>query len=546
MEIKTVQFAITGMTCDHCAKTIESVLNGEGILEKSVSYEKHQALISYNSEKLSEEDLIQKIDDLGHYHVSGSKTIGDESDSASHLIIIGGGSAAFAAAIQANELDVKVTMINSGLPIGGTCVNVGCVPSKNLIRAAEELHRAQHGKFSGISTKAELTNFKGIIEQKKELVQTLRREKYINVIKDMENFRIIDGRAKMTSARTVQVNGEEIKGDAVLVAAGAKAAVPPIPGLRESGYLTNETAFELQELPQKLVVLGGNYIGLEIAQLFSRLGSKVTILEQQPRILPAETEDISAEIGRHLENEGINIFTNVMTKRVYKEENDTVLELSVNGSRMSMHTPYLLVAAGRKANTDAMGLEEIGVELDEHGFLKVDSYLQSNIKGVYGAGDVTGGFMFVYTAAYEGKLAVLNAFSSEKKRADYSALPWVVFTDPQVAGVGMNEKEALDAGIDAESAVLELSHVPRAIAARDMRGFIKLIRDKATDRLIGARIIAPEGSELLMEAALAIKFGIKVDEIKEMFHPYLTLSEGIKLAAITFSKSLSELSCCAT
>ena len=193
-----------------------------------------------------------------------------------------------------------------------------------------------------------------------------------------------------------------------------------------------------------------------------------------------------------------------------------------------------------------MGLENIGVAVDKRGFLKVDPFLQTNVEGIYGAGDVIGGFMFVYTAAYEAKLAVSNAFSSVQKVVDYSALPWVMFTDPQVAGVGMNEVQAGEQGIESETATFPLRHVPRSIAAKNTKGFIKLIRDTSNDRLVGARIMASEGSELLMEAAMAIKFGIKVEELKELFHPYLTLSEGMKLAAISFSKNVEELSCCAT
>ncbi len=546
MNIKTIELGITGMTCEHCAKTIESVLNDKGITEKTVSFKKHHALISYNENLITENIIVDKINKIGSYRVTDSKMIDREDKSLSHLIIIGGGSAAFAAAIQAHDMGIKVTMINDGLPVGGTCVNVGCVPSKNLIRAAEELHNARNGRFEGINTTGKLTDFKKVIEQKRELVKTLRQEKYINIIKDMENFRFIEGRAKLSSAKTVQVNEEEIAADMILLATGAKAAVPAIPGLQESGYLTNVSAFELDELPKDIIVLGGNYIGLEIAQLFSRLGSKVMIVEMQPEILPSEDADVAGEIRKHLEKEGIIVYTDVMTKRVYKENSETVLQISVKGSRKTISAAHLLVAAGRKANTGNMGLEEIGLELDSRGFVRVDEHLQSNITGIYAAGDVTGGFMFVYTAAYEGKLSVLNAFSPLKKGADYEALPWVVFTDPQVAGVGMDEKQAREAGIDAESAVLELIHVPRAITAGDTRGFIKLIRNKSTDQLIGTRIVAPEGSELLMEAVMAIKFGIKIEQIKEMFHPYLTLSEGIKLAAITFNKNVSELSCCAT
>jgi len=546
MKVKTIQLNIKGMTCDHCAQTIEGALRVKGILKKSVLFKTHQAQISFDEDLISERKIINRIKALGPYRVKQRQEILQKDGCKKHLLILGGGSAAFAAAIRAKELGVKVTMINDGLPIGGTCVNVGCVPSKNLIRAAEALYRAQIARFEGIETDGRLSDFTKVIAQKRELVKTLRKEKYENVVKDMADFVYINGRAILTSAKTVKVNKQEISADALLVATGATAAVPPIPGLQEAGYLTNETAFELDELPEQLVILGANYIGLENAQLFSRLGSKVTVLEWKPQILPSETPDVAAEIRRHLEKEGITFYTATRTLRIWKEGSETILRLSVKGTESVLRASHLIIAAGRKANTANIGLESAGVVLDQYGFVKVDSFFKTNVEGVYRAGDVIGGSMFVYTAAYEGELAASNAFSAIGRKADYTALPWVVFTDPQVAGVGLDEVQAKAKGLDVESATLELSHVPRALAARNTKGFIKLIRDKATDRLIGARIVAPEGAELLMEAALAIKFGITVEQLKEAFHPYLTLSEGIKLAAITFSKNVTELSCCAT
>lgn len=463
-----------------------------------------------------------------------------------HLVIIGGGSAAFAAALRASELGARTTMINERLPIGGTCVNVGCVPSKNLIRAAEAHHRAAHHSFKGIESSSRVTNFRTVINQKRELVEELRQAKYIDVVKDLPDINIIDGRATLTSPKTVEVNGEAIAADAVLIATGVAPAIPAVPGLAESGYLTNETAFELEVLPESLIVLGGRYVALETAQMFARLGSKVTILQRSGRILPNEGPDITDALTGYLSQEGIEVVTSVALRRVFREENQVLVEADVNGKPQTFQATHLLAATGREPNTQGMGLAEAGIALDRKGFLKVDETLQTNIPGIFGAGDVIGEHLYVYAAAYEGKLAAENVLSGERKPRDYTALPWVIFTDPQVAGVGMDERQARDLGIDAETSLLPLSHVPRALAARDTRGFIKLIRDRHTDKLIGARILAPEGSELLMEAAMAIKFGITVEEITSMFHPYLTLSEGIKLAAITFSKEVGALSCCAT
>jgi len=534
------------MTCDSCAATIEKQLTVAGIVSKKASYKNHNAIVSFNPDEIASKQIIRLVNDTGHYEVEGFQEIKPAIDDKPHLVIIGGGSAAFAATIQAHELGARVTMINEGLPVGGTCVNVGCVPSKILIRAAEELHQSDTLKFPGIVKHGKLQSFKEVIKEKRKMVKTLQQEKYIGVVAEMDNFTLIKGRARIASPKSVSVNGETIAADAILVASGASPKIPPIPGLDEVDYLTNETAYELEDLPERLIVLGGNYIGLENAQMFARFGSKVTVVELLPQILPTESPELVEELQKYLSAEGIEFLTNARTSRVYREGDEIVLEMNIEGKERKLRGTHLLVATGRKANTGELGLEEIGAELTQQGFLKVDEYLQSNVAGIYGAGDVIGGFMFVYTAAYEGKIAVLNALSPVKQKVDYSALPWVIFTDPQVAGVGADEKQAAELGIDAEAAVLPLSYIPRSIAAKDTRGFIKLIRNKQTDELVGARILAPEGSELLMEIAMAIKFGIKVEQIKEMFHPYLTLSEGVKLAAITFSKKMSELSCCAT
>ena len=463
-----------------------------------------------------------------------------------HLVILGGGSAAFAAALRATELGGKATIINARLPIGGTCVNVGCVPSKTLLRAAEAHYKATHNPFHGIHSTSEVTDFRQIIEQKRELVSELRRGKYIDVVAEIPDVDIIEGWGRIVAPNTVEVNGQQITGDAILVATGVSPAIPDIPGLAESGYLTNETAFELEELPESLIVLGGRYIALETAQMFARLGSRVTILQRSERILPSESPDITDALTGYFQEEGIRVVTNTRLLRVSREENRVTVEAEVAGERQTFRATHILAATGRKPNTQNIGLESVGVMLDSKGFLQVDETLQTTAAGIYGAGDVTGDPQFVYVAAYEGKIAAENALTGSHTKRDYTALPWVVFTDPQVAGVGMDERQAAAMGMEIDTTVLPLSYLPRALAARDTRGFIKLIRNRETDRLVGARILAAEGSELLMEAALAIKFNIPVKELIDMHHPYLTLSEGIKLAAITFNKDVAALSCCAT
>ncbi len=470
------------------------------------------------------------------------KTLGNEN----HLIILGGGSAAFSAAIEANRLGVKVTMINDGLPIGGTCVNVGCVPSKNLIRSAETIYKANHNPFEGVKSSAKVNDFHALIESKEKLVQNLREEKYINIIKDMQNFELVKGYATFVDVKSVQVGTRVIQGTHILICNGASPMIADIKGLNMVDYLTNKEAFELEELPESLIVLGGSYIALEVAQMFSRLGSKVTILQRSQRILSTQMSDITDELSRYFKEEGISIVTGNAVQSISQNTGHVDVVSLVNGSKKVFTADKIVVATGRRANTKGLNLEKIGIELERNQGIKVDEYLQTTQADIYAAGDVLGKNMFVYTAAYEAKVAINNMFSSQKKAADFSVLPWVIFTDPQVAGVGMDELQAEQAGLHVDTAMLPLSYVPRALAARDTRGFIKLVRNIEDDTLVGARILAPEGSELLMEVAVVMKFGIKVEELKEMLHPYLTLSEGIKLAAITFTKSVKELSCCAT
>lgn len=549
MEKASLELKINGMTCSSCARGIEKALVAQGILDKNVNYEENTAQVVFDPEQIDADEITAIIEKSGHYTVTGreSRSLnGNSGNGFRHLVIIGGGSAAFAAAIHASEKGAEVTMINDRLPIGGTCVNVGCVPSKTLLRAAEAHHRAGHHGFEGIEGASKVTDFKAVMDQKRALVGELRQGKYIDVVKDIPNVHIIEGRARLTSPKTVEVNGEVITATHILIATGVRPSIPDVPGLADSGYLTNESLFELDELPQSLIIIGGRYVALESAQMFARLGSKVTVLQRSERILPDESADITDALTGYLEDEGIEIVTGVRLEQVDREGQEVVVKTIVDGELRTFRASHLLAATGRRPNTDDLGLKAVGAEVDDTGFLKVDDYLQTNVAGIYGAGDVTGGDQFVYTAAYEGKLAAGNAAGGERVSRDYSALPWVVFTDPQVAGVGLDEHQAEKRGIEVDVAVMPLTYVPRALAARDTRGFIKLIRDRHSDKLIGARILAPEGSELLMEAAMAIKFGLTVADIKSMFHPYLTLAEGIKLAAITFSKDVAELSCCAT
>ena len=457
------------------------------------------------------------------------------------LVIIGGGSAAFSAAIRANEMKLDTLLVNDGLPLGGTCVNVGCIPSKFLIRAAESIHRASYSSFEGVSPKGASVDFRKIIQQKNRLVAEMRQKKYVDLLEELEFVQVLGGFAEFEDSNTIRVQGKEYRAIKIIIATGSTTAVPEIDGLKDVPYFTPSTFLDLEEQPESVVIIGGGYIGLEIAQAYNRFGTKVTVIEIQKRILPTEAKDIADELTKQLKKDGIQILTDASVKRVNREAEGITVTLETERIKAS----HLVIATGRKANTKKLLLNKAGVET-QNGFIKVNSKLETNIANIYAVGDVNTFPQFVYTAAHEGGIAVANAFAGAEQIVDYSSLPWVVFTDPQVAGVGIDDREAMEKGIAFETTVLPLTEIPKSIAALDTRGFIKLIKDPQTDLLLGARIVASEGSELTMELSLAIKYKIPLKELVSTLHPYLTLAEGVKLAAMSYTTDLKRMSCCAS
>ena len=553
------------MSCSGCSSSIEKEINAkEGVLSSAVNHETGIGEFAIDTNKMNKEKLIDAVNNIGDYSVineaeketavvsnSESTTIKDSSNDKHDydLIIVGGGSAAFSAAIKAEGLGLTTLMVNAGLDFGGTCVNVGCVPSKNLIRAAETVYHATHSNFNGIKTKGADIDFKQIIKDKKALVATLQQQKYMDVVSDFKNLTMLKGWAKFVDTNTIFVDGKDTyTATNILIATGATTNIPNIEGLNDVGYLTNVSLFDLEEKPNGLTIMGAGYIGLEIAMAYNRLGVKVRIIEFTDRPLRTQTKDITDVLVEQMKSEGIEILPNFRAFKFEKRGNDTIIHCNCpDGSATQIiEKGHIVVATGTKPNTSKLGLENIDLKLTEQGHILVNEKMETNISNIYAAGDVTNTPPFVYTAAKEGSIAVNNAFSLSKNSVDYTSLPWVVFTDPQIAGAGMDEVEAEKVDIPFEVSKLDLIHVPRALAAQDTRGFIKLIRNTETDKLIGARIIAPEGGELIQQLSMAIKFGITVKDLAESFYPYLTLGEGIKLAAITFGKDVSKLSCCAS
>ena len=408
----------------------------------------------------------------------------------------------------------------------------------------ESLHGARAAsRFAGVTGEAHITDWAALIAQKDELVTDLRQGKYIDVLPSYNNIAYLEGAARLTEAG-VAINGAAFPVKKTIVATGASAAVPDIAGIEDVPYLTSTTALELETLPSSLLVVGAGYIGVELAQMFARAGVAVTVVCRS-RLLPHGEPEISEALAEILGREGVAARSGVEYVRIDRSGKGIALTMDVDGRREMIEADKVLIATGRTPNTEGLGLDRIGVELAPNGGIQVDDQLRTTNPNIYAVGDVTGRDMFVYMAAYGGKLAAGNALNGDSRRYDASAMPEVTFTDPQVATVGLTERAAREQGYDAKTSVLPLEHVPRALAARNTSGLIKLVADRKTDLLLGAHMLAAEAGDSIQTAAIAIKCGMTARDLGSTIFPYLTMVEGLKLAAQTFEKDVSKLSCCA-
>jgi len=459
------------------------------------------------------------------------------------LAVIGAGSAGFSAAITGAEHGAHVALIGHGT-IGGTCVNVGCVPSKTLIRAMDAVHQANAAnRFAGVSAQGRLKDWAALRRQKDELVASLRQAKYADLLPAYNRLTYIEGKARLTNGG-IALDGQQISARRIIIATGSREYVPPISGLDETPYLTSTSAFELDALPESMIVLGGGYIGCELAQMFARAGVRITLLFRS-RPLPAAEPEISAALADVFRSEGIKVLQVEAYERVRDAKEGVALHVLAKGKARVLKAGRLLLCAGRVANSDGLGLDEAGIAVGRNGGIQVDACMRTSREGVYAAGDVTGRDQFVYMAAYGARIAARNALEGDRLRYDATAMPAVVFTDPQAASVGLSEAAAREAGMAVRTSLLRLDAVPRALAARDTRGLIKLVAEAESGRLVGAHILAPEGADSIQTAALAIRQGMTYRELGETIFPYLTTVEGLKLAAQTFDMDVSKLSCCA-
>lgn len=461
-----------------------------------------------------------------------------------HVAIIGSGSAAFACAIKAAEGGAIVTIIEGAKVIGGCCVNVGCVPSKILIRAAQLAQQQRANPFGGLKNHSPVLSRSLLTEQQTERVEELRAAKYQNILDSNPALRLVKGYARFKDANTLTITKadgveQDIHADKILIATGSTPTIPPINGLANTPYWTSNEALFAEELPDHLVVIGSSAVALEIAQAYRRLGSEVTILARHT-LLYQEEPLLGEKLTECFEKEGIRVLTHTQAMSISHDGHLFSLDTNVG----TLICDRLLISTGRRANIDTLNLEKVGVNIGENGAIIVNERMETTVFGIYAAGDCSNMPQFVYVAAAAGTRAGINMTGGEAN-LDLSTMPAVIFTDPQVVTVGLTEEQANARNIDTVSRVLDMENVPRALANFETDGFIKLVAERSTGRLIGTQILAHEGGEVIQSAALAIRNRMTVTDLADQLFPYLTMVEGLKLCAQTFNKDVKELSCCA-
>lgn len=557
------QLKITGMTCDSCATHVRKALEKvPGVQSVRVSYAQGTAEVTL-VDGTPTEGLVAAVDALGYrarmdkggspaaagligkmQTLLGGGNKPTRGEQPLHVAVIGSGGGALAGALKAAERGARVTLIERGT-IGGTCVNVGCVPSKIMIRAAHIAHLRRESSFdAGIAAATPAVLRGKLLAQQQGRVEELRHAKYESILDGNPNITVLHGTARFTGDHTLGVSlndgGEQtLRFDRCLIATGASPAVPPIPGLKDTPYWTSTEALASDAIPPRLAVIGSSVVAVELAQAFARLGSRVTILARSSLFF-REDPEIGKAVTVAFRAEGIEVLEQTQASRIAHAGDEFVLTTNHGEIRADK----LLVATGRAPNTRSLTLEAAGVTVNPQGAIVVDPAMRTSAPDIYAAGDCTDQPQFVYVAAAAGTRAAINMTGGEAA-LDLSTMPAVVFTDPQVATVGLSEAEAHHDGIETDSRVLTLDNVPRALVNFDTRGFIKLVAEAGSNRLIGVQAVAPEAGELIQTAALAIRARMTVADLADQLFPYLTMVEALKLAAQTFTKDVKQLSCCA-
>ncbi len=461
------------------------------------------------------------------------------------LIIIGGGAGAFATAIRANELKVKALIVNAGLPLGGTCVNVGCLPSKILLHAGEILHMAKNHKVEGIELEVKKFDFNKVVKDEMMMVEMSRKDKYEKVLANLEYVTLIEGYAKFTGEKEIEVNGDKFSAENFIIATGSKANVPEIENINEIGFITHIEALQLEKQPGGLVIIGAGPVGLEFAQMYSRFGTKVTILQRGKSIFGSGEPELIARLAEVLQNEGIVIKTNVDIKSARKENGKKIIAFEIDGKQEEVSADEILLAAGKTPNTKDLGLENVGVEVNNKHAIVVDKFFQTNKSHVFAIGDVSNApLRLETTAGHEGTLVAENATSEIKNSIDYNSVPYTIFTDPQFASVGWTEERQMKETGTCACRTVPFEIIPKAQIIRRTEGMIKMMINPKTKQILGVHILAPNAGDLIAQAALLIKNKNTTDDILHSMPIFPTLSESFKYAALSFTKDLSKLSCC--
>jgi mercuric reductase len=531
---------ISGMSCADCALSVKRALEAAGRRDVDVDWQSGRATVT--TDGTTPRQLAHPLDG-SQYRVEriaepGTPAGTDAGSFGYDLAVIGSGGGAFSAAITARRQNRSVVMVEAGT-FGGTCVNVGCIPSKALLAAAEARHRAGDARFPGVITEAGPVDFRALIDGKREIVDGMRQHKYVDLANEYEIDRV-EGHARFVEGPALEVDGRRITATHYVVATGAEPQIPDIPGLADAGYLTSTTAMELEALPASMLVLGGGYVAMEMAQLFSRIGSEVTVLVRS-QLARREEPEVADAIRDAFAAEGIRVIEGVSPSEVQRDGEGIVA--LVAGTEL--RAEQVLVATGRRPRTRGLGLDAVGVDTGPGGEILVDADMSTSNPRIWAAGDVTGHPQFVYVAAKQAALAVENAFEQAGRRLDYSALPRITFTSPTIASAGITEAEAHEQGIDCECRVLALDDVPRAIVSRNNRGVVKLVAERTSGRLLGVHLVAEGAGDAILAGVYAIDARRTVADLADAWDPYLTIGEAIHLAAVSFTRDPSKLSCCA-
>jgi mercuric reductase len=465
------------------------------------------------------------------------------------LVILGGGTAAVAAAIQANEMGATVALVNGGLPLGGTCVNVGCVPSKALLHAAEVVHLARHHGIPGLDIDVRNIDFAQVVQGELDLVKALRHQKYEAVLPELDNVTVVEGMARFVGPHDVAVNGQKLTAEKVIVATGSTATVPPIAGIGNVEYLTHVEALQLKQLPESMVIIGGGPLGVEFAQLYARFGTRVTVLQRAESIVAQAEWELTQRLTELLRGEGIGIEVGVQVDAVHPASDGSggkvvTYRNGADGERVEVEADALLLAAGKTPNTGRLDLPAAGVETNARAAVVVNEHFRTSQPHIFAIGDVNDRPVRENpTAGREGTLAAENALADATHSVDYDHVPTAVFTDPQLASVGVTEAEQLRRTGVSDCRTIGFENVPKAMIARRTEGLINMVTDPASNRILGVHVLAPNASELIAEAMILVRDGHTVDDVITTAPMYPTLSEAIKIVALSFTRDVTKLCC---